>query len=161
MSKVVVSNTGPLITLEKLGDGYDFIRKLYNQILIPQKVAEEISEKFPSFEAYLEHYQIKGLIQIRRISQTIDVPGIYRLDDGEIEAISLAHELNVELLIEEIKGRSIARSVGLTISGIEGKTGYACIQRIINRSEAIEKLQRLLESGGLSLQTSLLVVNES
>lgn len=61
MSKVVVSNTGPLITLEKLEDGYKFIRKLYNRILIPQKVAEEISEGFLSFEEYLEHYQIKKL----------------------------------------------------------------------------------------------------
>jgi len=150
LSKIIVSNTGPLISLEKLEDGYNFIHKLYNNIFIPQKVAEEISEKFPYFEAYIEHYQIKDLIKIRRISHVIDIPNIYKLDNGEIEAISLANELNLELLIEEIKGRSIARSVGITVSGIAGKIGYACIKKIIDKSEAVIKLQKLFESGRIN-----------
>jgi len=31
-----VSDTGPLITLEKLSDGYRFIRLLYDKIIIPR-----------------------------------------------------------------------------------------------------------------------------
>jgi hypothetical protein len=30
------SDTGPLITLEKLSDGYRFIRLLYDRIIIPR-----------------------------------------------------------------------------------------------------------------------------
>ena len=150
MSKIIVSNTGPLISLEKLLDGYSFIRKLYNLILIPQKVAEEISENFSCFKSYLEHYQIKDLIKVRRISQPINVNDIYKLDNGEIEAISLAKELKAELLIEEIKGRSIARSLGLDVSGIAGKIGYACIEKIMDKSNAVKMLQKLLESGRIN-----------
>ncbi len=43
MEKIIVSNTGPLISLEKLNDGFSFIRKLYEKILIPQKVLDEVS----------------------------------------------------------------------------------------------------------------------
>lgn len=42
MPKNVVSNTGPLISLEKLDGGFRFIGKIYHKILIPPKVAEEI-----------------------------------------------------------------------------------------------------------------------
>ena len=58
MPKVIVSNTGPLISLEKLDDGCCFIRKLHSQIIVPHKVAEDMSEGSPSFEAYLEQGQI-------------------------------------------------------------------------------------------------------
>ena len=34
----IVSNTGPLISLEKLRQGYAFIRQLYNTIIIPPGV---------------------------------------------------------------------------------------------------------------------------
>lgn len=81
MSAIVVSNTGPLITLEKLEDGYEFIRKVVSQILIPQKVAEEISIEFPSIEEYMEFFQINDLIKIRQIEQISEIPGIYQLDD--------------------------------------------------------------------------------
>jgi hypothetical protein len=31
----IVSDTVPLISLEKLNQGYDFIRRLYDQIVLP------------------------------------------------------------------------------------------------------------------------------
>ncbi len=134
MSKDIISNTGPLITLEKLEDGYNFIRKMYTHILIPQKVAEEVSEGFPSFDAYLQNYQINSLIKVQQISQIVDIPGIYQLDAGEIEAISLAYQLKKELLIEELKGRKIASSAGLFVSGIAGKIAHAFNQGVINQN---------------------------
>ena len=38
----IVSDTGLLITLEKLPDGYQFIRKLYDTIIIPPTVLTEL-----------------------------------------------------------------------------------------------------------------------
>jgi hypothetical protein len=39
----IVSNTGPLISLEKLRQGYDFIRQLYDTIIIPPGVLDEVA----------------------------------------------------------------------------------------------------------------------
>ena len=36
----IVSNTGPLISLEKLSHGYDFIRQLYEKLVIPPAVLD-------------------------------------------------------------------------------------------------------------------------
>jgi predicted nucleic acid-binding protein len=50
----IISNTGPLISLEKLRQGYDFIRQLYDTILIPLGVLDEVAEgQFATSHAYL------------------------------------------------------------------------------------------------------------
>ena len=46
MSTRIVSNTGPLITLEKLPDGFAFIRSLYEHILVPRQVIEAKNQPF-------------------------------------------------------------------------------------------------------------------
>ena len=52
----IVSNTGPLISLEKLRQGYDFIRQLYDTIIIPPGVLDEVTEgQFATPHAYLQH----------------------------------------------------------------------------------------------------------
>ena len=69
LAEHIVSNTGPLISLEKLTDGFIFIRKLYTKILIPQKVLEEVSVKnFASTGEYLAYYGINDLIEVRLIT---------------------------------------------------------------------------------------------
>ncbi|MGE0083651.1 MAG: hypothetical protein AB7S75_04455 [Desulfococcaceae bacterium] len=152
MQKTVVSNTGPLISLEKLRDGYGFIRKLYRKILIPHKVAEEISEWYENFESYLQHYKIRDLIEIRPVGEIVCIEGIQNLDEGEIEAISLASESGLELLIEETMGRSIALKAGIKISGIAGQIGSAYKAGLISKDEAEDNLQTLLKTCRINIR---------
>jgi predicted nucleic acid-binding protein len=150
MRAKIVSDTGPLITLEKLDGGYKFIRKLYHTIIIPPKVLEEVSETTKSPQEYLRRYHIEDLIEVHEVKEISALAGIRRLDEGEVMAISLAFELRLELLIEEVKGRKIARSAGLRVSGIAGQIGYAYRQRIIEKEEALDKLQQLLGLGRIN-----------
>jgi len=150
MQKVIVSNTGPLISLEKLEDGYGFIRKIYREILIPPKVAEEISEGYENFGAYLDCYQITDLILIKQVTGLAEIAGLENLDEGEIEAISLAAESGLELLIEETMGRSIALNAGIKISGIAGQIGHAFNTGLISKEEADENLLSLLKKGRIN-----------
>jgi predicted nucleic acid-binding protein len=88
--KLIISNTGPLITLEKLSNGYGFIRKLYDQVLIPPAVLEELFQgQFISAEAYFEHYNVADLLEVVEVNQKIQ-PALEHLDGGEQEAIQLA-----------------------------------------------------------------------
>ncbi len=57
MPRLVVSDTGPIITLEKLPDGFALLRKLYDKILLPEEVLEELAEGFETPEAYLNHLE--------------------------------------------------------------------------------------------------------
>jgi predicted nucleic acid-binding protein len=85
------SDTGPLITLEKLSDGYRFIRLLYDKIVIPRTVLEELVQgQFLSTQAYLEHYGIEDLLEIVETPGGLEVPGVELLDAGERGAIQIA-----------------------------------------------------------------------
>ena len=91
MARLIVSNTGPIITLEKLSDGFDFIRKLYDSVLLPTEVLRELAEGTHLVHStYLRSYKIDDLVQVGRVTRILDVPGMNKLDKGEQEAISLA-----------------------------------------------------------------------
>ena len=140
----IVSNTGPLITLEKLPDGFAFIRSLYEHILVPRQVIEELAEPFGAPAEYIRRYHLEKLLEVHDIEHIAPLPDISRLDEGGKAAISLAHQTGLELLIEEIKGRKIASDGGIIVSGIAGQIGRACRLGIIEKNDAIAKLQHLL-----------------
>ena len=149
--RLIVSNTGPLISLEKLIDGYKFIRKLYDKVIVSPAVIQEVSvDQFNSPDEYLQHYGVKDLLEIHQVSNPKIFSEIERLHDGEIEAIQLALELKLPLLIEETLGRCIANGLGISISGIAGQIIKAYRHGIISASEAQEKLRELLEHGRIN-----------
>ena len=99
-----VSDTGPLITLEKLSDGYRFIRLLYGKVIIPRTVLDELTQgQFLSPQAYLEHYRIEDLLEVVEARGDLEVPEVELLDAGEREAIQIALERGLPLLIEEAR----------------------------------------------------------
>ena len=147
----IASDTGPLITLEKLSDGYRFIRLLYDRIIIPPIVLDELVQgQFVSHQAYLEHYGVEDLLQVVETRSNLDVPGGELLDAGERGAILVALERELPLLIEEEAGRQFARSLGLQISGIAGQVVKAFRAGLISSREAQDKLRELFEAGRIN-----------
>ena len=147
----IVSNTGPLISLEKLHRGYDFIRLLYDTIIIPPGVLNEVAEgQFATPHAYVQHYGIVGLIQVHSVSRRERLPEAARMHVGEVQAIQLALELALPLLIEETVGRRVAQGMGLSISGIAGQVLKAFRQGAITAQEARSKLRELLQAGRIN-----------
>ncbi|MBI2488075.1 MAG: hypothetical protein HYW01_14250 [Deltaproteobacteria bacterium] len=151
MSKAIVSDTSPLISLEKISGGFNFIRKLYDKVFIPPAVLEELSKgSFSDPVKYLKKYKIEELVEVKPVSTISEIPDIDRLDEGEKQAISLAYQLNLPLLIEETMGRRIALSAGIHISGIAGQIVKAYREKIIERTGATHKLKELFQSGRIS-----------
>ena len=92
--RTVVSDTGPLIPLEKLTDGFGFIRLLYDTILISPTVLKELEEGlFNEGISYLDHYGISDLIEIVEMDLELSLPGTEDLDKGERGALSTGHFL--------------------------------------------------------------------
>lgn len=150
--KEIVSDTGSLISLEKLEDGFSFITSLYDTIIIPPAVATEISQKISNIQEYKKKHKIENLIEIREVEEK-DYPQLDRLDDGEIEAIKLALQLSHDLLIEERKGKLIAKELGLKASGITGQIFKAYKLNILDKSSALRKLQQLIDEKRLNTNT--------
>ncbi len=134
-----------MITLEKLLGGFDFARKMFQQIIAPPAVLAELCQNLYLTPAdYLQAFQINDFIAIQSVTAPLSLPYPNRLHEGEKQAISLAYELNLPLLIEETLGRKVALTFGLKISGIAGQILKAHKMQVISRQEAIQMLDHLL-----------------
>ena len=148
----IVCDTGPLISLEKLRGGYQFIRRLFDQLIVPPAVLDELSENlYASAEAYLQEHNLHDLLVVEGRTLALSRE-TQHLDLGERQAIALAIELNLPLLIEEEAGRAVARDLGIEISGIAGQLFRAVRQQFLSSEEALAHLARLRESGRINRQ---------
>lgn len=112
---------------------------------------EEVAAgQFTTPGGYLQHYGISDLIEVRTVPQPRELLEAERLHEGETQAIQLALELQLPLLIEETVGCRVAQSVGIQISGIVGQILKAFRQGSISAPEAQAKLSELLRAGRIN-----------
>ena len=137
----VVSNTGPIISLEHLADGFDLLRLLFAQVLIPEQVLQELAYGLGTPQAYLEKYQLTNLVQVVRVhSPDSERAG---LDPGETYAITLALQENLPILLEDRMARRLADKKGLKVTGIAGCIKMAHDRVLITTEKARALLDEL------------------
>lgn len=117
---MIVSNSSPLINASAIRK-LDLLKKIYEEILIPPAVWDEIVIKGkgqPGAEAVKKANWIKKeAVQNVSLVETLELT----LDRGEAEAIALAKEKNAELLlIDEQLARKVANHLGLNYIGLIG-----------------------------------------
>jgi len=120
MPKKLVINTSPLISLiAGLGD-LQILRNLYDQVIIPKEVCDEVTIKGNTFfdvKVFLENdwlKKIKGEVEISPFLKN-------SLDKGEAAVVQTAIDQGIDLVcIDEIVGRRIARLHNLKITGSLG-----------------------------------------
>jgi uncharacterized protein len=111
----VVSNSGPLINLAKVGQ-FSLLKNLFQRILIPYGVFEEVVVRGVGQPGSVETQRARWLSR-RKLKQP-DIANILmaELDRGEAEAIALALQEKADwLLIDERKGRRFAQQAGLKV----------------------------------------------
>ena len=115
---IVISDTTTLIILAK-SDKLDLLSNLFQQIFIPKAVEDELNFKDDIVKYRIEKF---NKISVKNINDTKTLNRIKKLniDNGEIEAISLAIELDLKLIIDERKGRIVAINQGLEVVGVLG-----------------------------------------
>ena len=116
----VVSNTSPITNLAAV-DHLHLLNEIYGIIIIPPAVYEELTDlEYPvpgtaevQTLKWIEVRQLKNFEQSKAFRQVVD--------PGEAEAIALALEFKAtRLLIDEFAGRTLAKSLGLRITGVLG-----------------------------------------
>ncbi len=116
--RLVVSDTSPIRALEHLQQ-LDLLSQLFEVVLIPPAVREELAHPSRRFKP-VEIAQIPGAT-MRAPANMDHVRDLQRqLQPGEAEAITLAQELEADLLIDEKAGRQIAIQRGLRVTGTVG-----------------------------------------
>jgi predicted nucleic acid-binding protein len=109
MDKIIISDTSCLIALSNI-EMLDVLRELYQEVIITVDVLEEFGEPLPQWIIVSEVKNINIQEEIEKL-----------LDKGEAGSIALALETqNSTLIIDEIKGRKIAKSLNIEIIGTIG-----------------------------------------
>lgn len=106
MPKIVISDTSCLIALSRI-DKLDILHHIFSNIITTRDVQLEFGEALP---VWIKIRKVNDESRFEEIKQNLDV--------GEASAISLALETeNAVLVIDEKKGRKIARELNIEIIG--------------------------------------------
>lgn len=129
----VVSNTSPISNLAIIGR-LELLKARYGTVLIPPEVRLELDR--------LTHLQAKETIELAlnqgwlvttaKPGEPKDFSARFDLDIGELEANKLAFQLKADVpLMDEKRGRSVARDLGIAVAGILGELLHAKIKGLI------------------------------
>jgi len=117
---IVISDTSPLINLACINK-IQLLPAIFDQIIIPRSVYEEIvilgkGQPGADIIELATWISVKDCISIEQVNEFRK-----ELDQGEAEALTLAIELDADiLLMDEFKGRSIARQKEIRVIGLLG-----------------------------------------
>lgn len=132
--KVIIADSSSLIALSNINE-LQILQKLYKQIIITPQIKNEFGESLPDW-IIVEEVKDKMVMSVLELE----------LDKGEASAIALAIEKeNSLLIIDEKKGRKMAKQMELKITGILGVMVKAKeigliekVKPILNKLEKIE-----------------------
>lgn len=136
----VVSNTSPLIVLAKAGF-LDLLPKLYQRVLIPEAVREEIMIG-PADDPMKQALPSCLWLHVETLSPPLSPLGGMQLGVGESEAIELARRRGLEILLDDRAGRRTAESLRIRVTGTLGLIATAAHQKLLpSFAEAAQKVR--------------------
>ena len=142
---IVVSDTSPLTALLTVEQA-DILPQLFREVVIPEAVETELRRCHANLPGWLRVEPLRDQSRAEHYAKT--------LDRGEAEAIALAQELCADhLLIDERKGRKLARQQGLSVVGLLGVVLLARRRNLITSARAL--LLRLDHEAGVYLRDDL------
>lgn len=145
----VVSNSTPLIFLAKIGR-LNLLERLFDKIIIPNTVFAEVvvqGKERNYSDAYLVEKFIKKGVIVKQYIKNLKVSEM-PIGKGELEAIELASKIGIrDILIDETKGRRIARLYDLKPKGTLWILTKAFEDDIISKEELKISIQELIRNG--------------
>jgi uncharacterized protein len=147
---LVVSDTSPITNLIQI-NLLNILKDIYGQIVIPQTVYDELCE----IESQKKIIDEQSWIHILSAQNTSLVSSLEtELDSGESESIALSIEIHADyLIIDEIKGRQKAESMGIRIVGLLGTLLKAKDLRLIPLIRPV--VERLIHEIGFHINPQL------
>ena len=153
----IISDTTPIISLIKI-NRIDLLEKLFGEVIVPEAVFRELTTNTVfANEAEIVNsssFLKTSAVQNRKSLEILQAAS--GLDDGESEAIILADELKSDvLIIDERKGRKVAKNLGIKITGTVGILIQAHDEKMISAEEIKAYLEQLKDSN-IRLSDSLI-----
>ena len=154
MSKVVINST-PIISLSLI-KRLSILKQLFNEVVIPESVFYEITKAGKNKVGAKETENAKWLTIMSPDSTTCLPPFLLGLDQGEMDVIILAKNLNADFaIIDEKAGRRVAKAVGLKVKGTLGVLLNAYDKCLLNKKD-METIIVTLENSFLRISPKLI-----
>ena len=142
---IIISNTTPIITLLKVHK-LEILKELFKEVYISKGVYDELVIN----NSFLDEAKVIrecNFIKVTSINNEFAVRLLQKnlgLDIGESESIVLCDELKGNMLIiDERKGRAVAKSMAIDLTGTLGILLRAKEQGIINKIKPL--LDKMIE----------------
>jgi predicted nucleic acid-binding protein len=139
--RVVLSDTSPIRYLVLVGAS-EVLGALYERVLIPESVAEELNHLRTPEAVKLWISHPPAWLEIVRLSQPPDPQILPHLDRGERDAILLALEIKADLLLmDEREGVEEAVRLGLVVTGTLGVLDRAAEKELLDLPAVLARLR--------------------
>lgn len=150
---IVISDTSPIIYLSIVGR-LDILKILFQRIIIPESVFNELTvhgKGQPGSQEVLDSDWIEVRsctdMNLLKVLET-------QLDIGEAQAITIAQELEADLLlIDERLGRNVAKNLEIPIIGLLGIFNLAKNKGIVTNVKPI--IDQLITNAGFRVSADL------
>jgi len=156
LNAVVVSDSTTLISLINM-KRFELLFLFSNTIVITFAVYSEVVVKQYAKEI-LDIYIEDAKVIVEEVHGTQKVKELLvHLDLGELESIVLANEKQIPLIIDEKRGKRVAKALGIDVIGLIGillvykKRGYMSNDEIIEIVEALKEVNFRVSSKLLTL----------
>ncbi|MFK7905234.1 MAG: DUF3368 domain-containing protein [Chitinophagales bacterium] len=139
----ILSNTSPLIALYNIGQ-LDILKELYGTVIITEDVKDE-------FHGAIPDWIIVKPVEDKAYQLNLESV----VDRGEASIIALAVEMSTiehVLILDDLKGRKLARKLGLKITGTLGVVLKAKVKGII---PLVKPILEDLKNDGLWIATKI------
>jgi uncharacterized protein len=107
VNQSIVADSTILIGLERI-EHLEVLPALFESILIPPAVQQEFGIVLPWLR--VEVPTDRGLVAALKLL----------VDEGEAEAIALAYQLSLQVILDDRQARAVARNMGISIIGTVG-----------------------------------------
>lgn len=145
---IIVSDTTPILSLLKVGR-LGLLESLYHEIVVPEAVYDELTrnEEYKNEIKEIAECTFLSVEKVQNVESVDILRNVTGLDAGESESLVLYGEKKADLLlIDEHKGRSVAKRMSVNHVGTVGILMQAFDEKIITEGEIREILEIFLES---------------
>ena len=150
-----VADAGPLIHLYEVG--YTHLLTLFDALHIPDAVwAESVGEgRIPPLD--LDNVQCHALVD-RHVDQFVHTHLLNNLHAGERESLFLCHQLDIDLLTDDLAARKAAKQLKVRPVGSLGIVVRGYREGLLTHSEAEQTLMALYEKSSLFVTRAIVEI---
>lgn len=146
---IVSSDTTPIISLLK-AERLDLLQKLYKVVLVPQAVYKELinNPQYAKEADIIKTTEFLSVMDVENRKSVAVLRSVSGLDAGESEALIMYDEQKADLLlIDEHKGRSIAKQLNVRYIGTAGILMLSYDKGLISAAEVKRCMDIMIENG--------------